>query len=57
MYVMEISFFSVDSGAFGGLQRLKADIDPRYFWVSLRNDSSEAVKNFWDFLGFEVFEF
>merc|ERR1712107_117720 len=44
----------VDGGAFEGLQRLKADIDPRYFWVSLRNDSIEAENIFRDFLGFEV---
>merc|ERR1711874_778543 len=40
----------VGEKTFEGLKRLAEDIDPRYFWVSLRQDSQETVNVFKDIL-------
>ena len=49
--------FSVRERTFEGLRRLKEDIDPRYFWVSLRSDNTKTVNSFRDYLDFEVYDF
>ena len=49
--------FSVGERTFEGLKRLKEDIDPRYFWVSLRSHNAKTVDSFRDCLDCEVYDF
>ena len=50
-------YISVGESSFEGLKMLKEDIDPRYFWVSLRSDNAKTVNSFRDYLDFEVYDF
>ena len=50
-------YISVGECTFEGLKRLKEEIDPRYFWVSLRSDTTETVNLFKDRLDFVIIDF
>ena len=53
-----INTISVDMASLSALGRLKDDIDPRYFWISLRfGVENETIEFYRDRLDFEICDF
>ena len=53
------ALFSVPDDACKGLKRLQDEINPRYFWVSLRGSSgpNQILDSFKRYLDLEIFNF